>query len=427
MTARSTIPRRALLAGSVAALATGCGGSGAHSKHVLRVTLANHGWTDHIKKLIPEFEERSGLKVETSTFGEDQLSAQYNVKLNASGKDIDVMMYRPPVEHKLFADNGWLEDITDRVQSDKTWDWGDFGKNDRKSVTFKKRVQGVPLVTEQQVLYYRKDVLEDEGLAVPTTLDALEETAAKLFRPDKQFYGYVARGRQSSQWVPILHSFGGDFLDEQGNAALNTPEAVAADDWYGRILHSTGPPGVNSMGWTEALAIFAQGKVAFYLDANVLHEGITDPEKSAVADKVGFAMLPAGPAGARPYSATSWGLAINSSSQNKDNAWEFIRWATSKELTLSAQQKGQLGARQSVWKNDASMTGIPKQLGDVTREAVALDAGTYGAPVLQANRASEIYLQPVTAAVNGQLAEPVADDANPKFQKLLDRERKWLS
>ena len=47
------------------------------------MTLVNHVWTENIKKALPEFEKQTGLKVEVTQLGEDQLSDQYNVKLNA--------------------------------------------------------------------------------------------------------------------------------------------------------------------------------------------------------------------------------------------------------------------------------------------------------------------------------------------------------
>ncbi len=38
----------------------------------IRVTLANHVWTETIKDLIPEFEEETGAKVEITQLAEDQ-------------------------------------------------------------------------------------------------------------------------------------------------------------------------------------------------------------------------------------------------------------------------------------------------------------------------------------------------------------------
>ena len=73
-----------------------------------QVTLSNHPWTEAIKKKLPDFEKETGLTVKLTQLGEDQLSDQYNVKLNSGTADLDVLMYRPLQEGKLFARNGWM-------------------------------------------------------------------------------------------------------------------------------------------------------------------------------------------------------------------------------------------------------------------------------------------------------------------------------
>jgi multiple sugar transport system substrate-binding protein len=55
-----------------------------------------------------------------------------------------------------------------------------------------------------------------------------------------------------------------------------------------------------------------------------------DPD-SRVKDTVRYGMVPAGPAGAFPGS-NSHGFGIPVGSRNKEAAWEFIKWAVSKEL-----------------------------------------------------------------------------------------------
>lgn len=95
------VRRRSILGTSLAVVAamglSACGGGGddSASSKTVRVTLANHVWTENIKQALPEFEKQTGLKVEITQLGEDQLSDQYNVKLNAGSSDLDVMMYRP--------------------------------------------------------------------------------------------------------------------------------------------------------------------------------------------------------------------------------------------------------------------------------------------------------------------------------------------
>ena len=172
--------RRQVVIGTSLAVAaalglSACGGGtegGSSASKTIRVTLANHVWTENIKKDLPEFEKQTGLKVELTQLGEDQLSDQYNVKLNAGTGDIDVMMYRPLQEGKLFAKNKYLADLTGKVKANKDWDWSDFQAGPVDSTTYQGKVVGVPLITEQEVLYYRKDLLQKAGIAKPpTTLD----------------------------------------------------------------------------------------------------------------------------------------------------------------------------------------------------------------------------------------------------------------
>ncbi len=119
---RRSIAKYAAVAAVLSLGLTACGGgsgsSDAKAAGTVRVTLANHVWTEGIKAAIPEFEKSSGLKVELTQLGEDQLSDQYNVKLNAGSDEIDVMMYRPLQEGKAFAKNGYLADLTSKVSSD---------------------------------------------------------------------------------------------------------------------------------------------------------------------------------------------------------------------------------------------------------------------------------------------------------------------
>ena len=166
--------------------------------------------------------------------------------------------------------------------------------------------------------------------------------------------GFVARtGRTAAvtQFSSYLYSYGGDFHTEDGKTAtVDTPEAKAAYEMYSKLIRETGPANVSTdMSWPEAMAIFTQGNAAFYTEADVLYTNATDATKSSVSDKVGFAPFPSGPAGRKPFNIPSWGLAINEKSKNKENAWKFIEWATSKANTLENQKNGLMSARNSAW------------------------------------------------------------------------------
>ncbi|MGN6333484.1 MAG: ABC transporter substrate-binding protein [Motilibacteraceae bacterium] len=406
--------------------ASGDSGSGSQTVHV---TLANHVWTENIKKDLPAFEKQSGLKVEITQLGEDQLSDQYNVKLNAGSSDLDVMMYRPLQEGKLFAKNGYLADLTDKVKSAQDWNWSDFEDGPVKSTTYKDKVVGVPLITEQEVLYYRKDLLQKAGIsAPPKTLDELKADAAKIKQQNPGIAGFVARTGKSAavtQFSSFLYSMGGDFIDDSGKAAINTPEAKQAYAMYGSLIRELGPAQVSTdMSWPEAMAIFTQGKAAFYTEADSLYANATDPAKSKVSDTVGFAPFPAGPAGSKPYNVPSWALGINSASKNQDNAWKFIKWATSKEEVLANQKAGVPGARQSVWDDPAGTATYPKDLAAAIAVSTKNGIGHDRPLVIKVPEAREIVGQPIVDAITGKDPAASADQAEKAFQQLLDDENK---
>jgi multiple sugar transport system substrate-binding protein len=426
---QSVIGTSLAVAAAVGLSACGGGGEDSAGSKTVRVTLANHVWTENIKKALPEFEKETGLKVELTQLGEDQLSDQYNVKLNAGTSELDVMMYRPLQEGKQFAKNGYLADLTDKVKANKEWDWSDFQPGPVQATTYEEKVVGVPLITEQEVLYYRKDLLEKAGYTnPPKTLDELKEMAAKVQAANPGVAGFVARTGKSpavTQFSSFLYSFGGDWVDESGKAAVSTPEAKEAYAFYGGLIKDHGPANVSTdMGWPEAMAIFTQGKAAFYTEANSLYKNATDPAKSKVSDTVGFAAFPEGPAGSKPYSIPSWALGVNESSENQDNAWKFIEWATSKAQTLENQKAGVPGGRTSVAADPEATATYPKDLVEANAAMAQNGVGHDRPEVVKVAEAREIVGQPIVDAITGKDAAASADAANEAFQKFLDDENK---
>jgi len=393
----------------------------------VRVTLANHVWTDIIKSKIPEFEKASGLKVELSQYGEDQLSDQYNVKLNAGTDEIDVMMYRPLQEGKLFAKNGYLADLSTSVTANKDWGWTDFQAGPVGTTTYKGKVVGVPIITEQEVLYYRKDLLAKAGLKVPKTMDELEAAAKAIKAQNPGVAGFVARTGKSpsvTQFSSFLYSFGGDFIDESGKSGVSSDAAKKAYAMYGSLIRNYGPANVSTdMGWPEAMAIFAQGKAGLYTEADSLYKNATDPAKSKVSKTGGFAPMPAGASGSKAYNIPSWALGVNAASKNQANAWKFIEWATSKSMALTIQQGGVPAARTSVWNDPAGISTYPADLAATIAVSTKNGVGHDRPLVIKVPESRDIVGNPIVVAITGGDSGAAADAASVSFQKLLDAEK----
>ncbi len=394
----------------------------------LTVVAANSPWVEGLKTLGAQYEDETGITINIEAYGNEQLNDNYKVKLNAQSSDFDVMAFQVQDVMREFSRNGWLTDMTEYVSSDAAWDWEDFQPAARDAVQLDGTVYGVPVMTERQIVYYRTDLLEQAGLSAPETLDELEAAAAALNDPDNGFYGIAMRGSRVplvTQLSSFLYSFGGDFQDAEGNATVDTPAAIEAYEFYGNLLRSYGPPGATNMGWVEASALFAQGKAAFYIDADSQAYTFLDADNSSVVDTVGFSRFPAGPAGSKFYNIVPQTVGINAFSKKKDAAWEFIKWVTNEENTtwLLANETVP-GARESAWNDPAAASAFPAGLVEIIKN-VGDDGVGHDRPQLeQVAAAREIVGGPAITAIegNGDVAADAAG-ANSQFQGLLDSEK----
>ncbi|MFJ8002456.1 ABC transporter substrate-binding protein [Streptomyces sp. NPDC096310] len=405
--------------------ACSAGGGTASANTPLRIMAINHVWSQAIRRRLKEFESQVGRRVSMTLLTADQLSNSYNVKLNASGTDVDVMMIRALQDQLLFGRNGWLTDLTGLVKGEPGYDWPDFQDAPREVSVTGGKVLSVPVVTERPTLYYRKDLVESLG-GPPRTLDHLMEMSLELADRDRKFFGFVGRGQRNgavSQWSSFLYSFGGDFIVD-GASGIGSPEAVAAYTYYGTLLARTGPPGATNMSLEQAMPVFAQGKAAFYVDADAIYSNFLDPKISTVGRTVGFAPFPAGPAGARPHNIPSWSLGINRFSLLRDEAWEFIRWASSPRMVAELQADGIPGARRSAWSDPRTLAAFPPELAATMRTNAKRGIGYDRPQVLQVGRSRDIVGRPLVAGILGERVAPVARDADAEFNDFLVRDNR---
>lgn len=392
----------------------------------LRVVLANHPWTETIKELIPEFEKEYRIKVNVESYEENQLTPKLTIEFTSGASTVDVFMTRPLQEGRLFFKNQWYNPLNSYIkQKDPVWNWKDFPASAVKAVSINKKIYAVPLVTEWQVVFYRKDLFKKANLEPPTTLEELEAAAKVLHNPGAELYGIVSRGQRAAavtQFSSYLYAFGGDFI-KNGKCVLDTPNAIRAFKYYGKLLHNYGPPGVTNMSWPQAQALFASGKVAMWTDASVLIAGLLD-EKSRVAKKVGVAVFPAGPAGSHPFMVIPWALGMSNQSKQKRDAWNFIKWATSVAVCKKAQINGNTMSRSSVW-NDAQV--IAKTHPDLVTTFIktGVIATPYDRPLMTAvvearDAIGNVIVKAINTGGRGNIAA-AAREATKKVNDLLKK------
>jgi multiple sugar transport system substrate-binding protein len=290
--------------------------------------------------------------------------------------------------------------------------------------SFGSRTYIVPLVTEWQVLYYRKDLLAAAGLKVPASFDELEAAAKKL--NSDAVAGFASRGKGAAavtQLSSYVYNFGGLYLDK-GAAVFDSKAAVDAIRFYGRMDGTYGPKGVTSMSWENIMPLFQAGKVAMWTDASVFYGQILDPAKTQLgADMVGIANFPAGPKASTPFIVTSWGMAVAKQSKKKDLALKFLDWATSKELATKGMLANITMARSSVWEDKAVLAKIHPGLVE-TRSFAAKNGYPLDRPYMSAvGAARDLIGELIIESINTRGASPnlekMAKDRVEKVNELL--------
>lgn len=388
-------------------------GVGAQTKEI-RVLLANHPYGDLLKAAVPEFEQKTGIKVNLEQYQESQLSTKLATEFATGSSTVDVFMTRPLQEAKMFYKNGWYQPLS-------AYDFSDFPKNALSVVSFGSKTYVVPIVTEWQVLYYRIDLFKKAGVKVPTTLVELEDAAKKLNSADVA--GFASRGKGAAAVTQVssyLYNYGGAFLNK-GKASFNSKEAIEGFKYYGRLIGTYGPAGVAAMSWDNIMPVFQAGKIAMWTDASVFYGNIVDPAKSQVpAESVGIANLPAGPKGSHPFIVVSWGMSVSKKTKKADLAMEFLKWATSAEMAKKALIGNITMARNSPWADKEVLAKVNPGL-VTTRDFAAKNGFPYDRPYMSAvGEARDLIGEVIVEAINTK-------GTSTKLQALADAKVKSVN
>ncbi len=386
----------------------------------IRVLLANHPYGDLLKAAIPEFEQATGIKVNVESLQESQLTTKLTTEFATRSSSVDVFMTRPLQEGKMFYKNGWYEPLAG-------YDFADFPRATLNVAAFGPKTYLVPLVTEWEVLYYRKDLFQKAGLKPPATFAELEAAAKKLNDPAGGIAGFASRGKGAAavtQMSSFVYNYGGQYLDK-GVAAFDSKPAMDAVRFYGKLLGTYGPQGSTSLSWENIMPLFQAGKVAMWTDASVFYGQIVDPAKSQIpADAVGIATFPAGPKGNSPYIVVSWGMAVAKQSTKKDAAMKFLTWATGKDLAKRGMLANITMARTSVWSDPDILAKMNKELVD-SRAFAAKNGVGFDRPYMSAvgearDRIGELIIASINASGASADLDRKAKDMAARVNELLE-------
>lgn len=323
----------------------------------IHVAMVAEPRADAIKKLLPDFEKETGVKVILDILPYPTLQEKQMIAVSTKTGTFDVV-HVDCVWMGQYAGQGWLEPLTGYIAkaNPKVLNVKDFMPLIlAEQGSWDGTVYGLPFITAVQGLYIRTDIFKKYSLKEPQTWDELFETAKFITDKEKAngVYGLSFMGKRGVQllcnWVNMLWSYGGEIYDKNYRSTLDSDAAVESLEYLIK-LKEVAPPGVISYDWDENTAAFQQGKVAMALQWQNAAPQFVDPSKSKVVGKWKFIPMPGvkqpdGKIKRHPVFG-GWGIGITKDSKNKDASWEFLQWATTADMEKKLAYSGQ-GARRS--------------------------------------------------------------------------------
>src|SRR6266576_2063283 len=322
-----SLSRRAFLAGTTGGAALALAGcsmgtkqlfTGGSSGKTLAVAIVSNSQMQDAISLSHIFEsEHPNIHLQFVSLPENEARAKITTDVSTQGGEFDVVMISN-YETPMWSANGWLVNLQPYIDATPGYDANDFLPQLRATLSHHGDLYSVPFYGESSFLMYRKDLMAQAGIKMPLrpTWDQVGKIAAQMHNEKKGLVGICLRG------VP-------GWGDPAWQAQLTSPEVQRAVTMYVSLVRKYGEPGAPSAGFSECATLYGQGDAAMWYDATSAVGAIEDPQSSKVAGHNGYAWAPT--QNGRPSGwLYTWSLAIPTTCPNKQAAWDFVAWMTSK-------------------------------------------------------------------------------------------------
>ena len=337
---------------------------------IINVAIVENGNMEDIAELTPElFTAETGIEVNYTLLDEATIRQLVTREVGGGETDeegnFDVVMvglYDTP----QFAATGGITPLDSFFEGDDEWNVDDITSSVRDGLTFDDELYAAPFYAESSFIMYRADVLEEAGLEFsenPTWQEVAE--IAQAIDTDERagicLRGQPGWGNLGASFTTVLNTFGGTWWEANedgtpGAAQVDQPEFREALEFYIDLLDTAGQDDPTSVNFPECLSLYQNDQVAMWYDATVA-AGFVQTE-GAGAGVSAFAPAPVVDTDSSGW-LWSWNLAIPEATEDKDTAWEFVRWATSSEYLEAAGQDERVGwatvppgARVSLYENE---------------------------------------------------------------------------
>lgn len=321
-------------------------------------------WFGGFHRIVDEYQQATGntIHLEVSPF--DGLLAKERAAVRSGHSPYAILIFQVQNFVEFYA-GGFLQPLTainPKFQLDPqvyTFDdtvfWNPTtGRCERDGGI----LMSVPVNPNVPVLYYRADLYAQHHLQVPQTFDQLLANAKALNAPPR-VYGFVQRGDRGTlnigwDFLPYLYGFGGDILGDQKQGdfrvVLNSPQALAALQFYVKLAHEAGHPNPAAVTQANVIQDLVTGHAAQTMITVAAASQMDDPDKSAVVGKIAFAETPhaAGDKSAPALGHWLGGIPRNLPAEDQQAALAFLAWFQTEKAQMDYARAGAPPVRRDV-------------------------------------------------------------------------------
>jgi multiple sugar transport system substrate-binding protein len=214
-----------------------------------------------------------------------------------------------------------------------------------QTATWRGRLYGIPINSNTELLWYRKDLLAKIHQSVPKTWGQMIADATELAKQGQPHY-IEEQGAQYeglTVWFnSLVDSAGGQIVTADNKVVIGQPAKLAASIMHELATSPAADPSLNVTQEGQSDTAFDQGKAAFEINYPFVWAAAhsTNP---TVAKQMGYAYFPQVTAGIAPHvSIGGYNLAIGAHAKHPGLAFAAVNCLTQQKYEINYAVKGGL-------------------------------------------------------------------------------------
>lgn len=280
-----------------------------------------------IQSFIPAFTEKTGITVNVTEVPYGEAHQKLLLSIQQGQGQYDVAQFDNTFLAPYGA-AGVMLPLDDRIAASAEYDIADFEQGQQDYGKYEGQTLGLTLSTEPMIQWYRTDIYEELGLKPATTWEEYMANAKAVEDAGKGDGAIFGWGPNASWWwMTLVWSFGGHLYDDQLNPTVNTPEAVAATQFFKDML-AYGPEGGISASGDDVTNKFLSTNIGAMIQYSGYWGMSLDPASNMHAGRIGTAPMPMGTVDITHLAG--WNIGIPKDARNPDAAWAFLEFVLGK-------------------------------------------------------------------------------------------------